>query len=499
MRKLIFFGCLIITEYTVWGKKSPNTLSQFMYHRDAFNYNSSVQTAYNKANSPIKSLRNPYFDSTEYNYQVYYNKDGIIDGSTNPPDSAGIRAWLDDYGKIMKNMRESSREGIYATMGKHPEACKFRYPVSTYLAQSFHHALVGRPLKRNITIENGNYQHYHWFIQNKIAFEQQYQRWRGSNSYFDQTIEISENGTNYKRNMPYWWMMGGKDNFKIVPRRINDRMMMQPYRSMSFPEGGHIQNKHFQKPLRKLRAGMLQPKYLRDQFRLPQCMTPRQIRRQRKGNLPKYFDVSGPVAGDPNWYPQFQLFPNVWDELCTSPTGRGSAVPFNPLGRNKTVNGTNVLQPMRGIKLCTHVNEAGSTVYRADDFTMSYLNATVTKENQFQNHKYKNLLMARDWMTTFGNSITEKGVLRKDGQIQSKKDWNRIDDPRICNIYPDRNFTLANNEVFNPFDECWKRKMGPNGLGLWSADPVEEPEEEEKAGASYIYMHIILFVTVLLL
>ena len=80
---------------------------------------------------------------------------------------------------------------------------------------------------------------------------------------------------------------------------------------MSFPEGGHIQNKHFQKPLRKLRksscvytkpicvsigAGMLQPKYLRDQFRLPQCMTPRQIRRQRKGNLPKYFDVSGPVA-----------------------------------------------------------------------------------------------------------------------------------------------------------------------------------------------------------
>ena len=91
---------------------------------------------------------------------------------------------------------------------------------------------------------------------------------------------------------------------------------MQPYRSMSFPEGGHIQNKHFQKPLRKLRksscvytkpisygpyvysigAGMLQPKYLRDQFRLPQCMTPRQIRRQRKGNLPKYFDVSGPVA-----------------------------------------------------------------------------------------------------------------------------------------------------------------------------------------------------------
>ena len=80
----------------------------------------------------------------------------------------------------MKNTLESSREGIYAQMGKHPEACKFRYPVSTYLgktfywilclkyilctnlAQSFHHALVARPQKRNITIENGNYQHYHW-------------------------------------------------------------------------------------------------------------------------------------------------------------------------------------------------------------------------------------------------------------------------------------------------------------------------------------------------
>ena len=42
-------------------------------------------------------------------------------------------------------------------------------------AGSFHHALVGRPFKRKITIPNGDYQFYHWWvfrfhIENKFCY-----------------------------------------------------------------------------------------------------------------------------------------------------------------------------------------------------------------------------------------------------------------------------------------------------------------------------------------
>ena len=100
MRKLILFGFFLANDDVIWGsvinkskliinlihrwfcntkeaKKVPNTMSNFMYHRDAFNYNSSVQPAYNAINSPIREMRQPYFDSTEYNYQKYYNTDGV--------------------------------------------------------------------------------------------------------------------------------------------------------------------------------------------------------------------------------------------------------------------------------------------------------------------------------------------------------------------------------------------------------------------------------------
>ena len=36
-------------------------------------------------------------------------------------------------------------------------------------------------------------------------------------------------------------------------------------------------------------AGMIKPLYLRDQFRLPPCMSPRQIKKQRAGFVNDYF------------------------------------------------------------------------------------------------------------------------------------------------------------------------------------------------------------------
>ena len=54
------------------------------------------------------------------------------------------------------------------------------------------------------------------FVQNKIAFEQQYQRFRGELNYQEATLSISENKTQAKMKMPYWWIMGGKDNYETV-------------------------------------------------------------------------------------------------------------------------------------------------------------------------------------------------------------------------------------------------------------------------------------------
>ena len=92
---------------------------------------------------------------------------------------------------------------------------------------------------------------------------------------------------------------------------------------------------------------MIKPLYLRDQFRLPPCMSPRQIKKQRAGFVNDYFGEPKltketvifvlPVnqvffieynrcQGEPDWYQQFQAFPSVWDEMCRSPAGRGEVL-----------------------------------------------------------------------------------------------------------------------------------------------------------------------------
>ena len=95
---------------------------------------------------------------------------------------------------------------------------------------------------------------------------------------------------------------------------------------------------------------MIKPLYLRDQFRLPPCMSPRQIKKQRAGFVNDYFgepkltketvifvlpvnQVFSPwtieynrCQGEPDWYQQFQAFPSVWDEMCRSPAGRGEVL-----------------------------------------------------------------------------------------------------------------------------------------------------------------------------
>ena len=79
-----------------------------------------------------------------------------------------------------------------------------------------------------------------------------YMKLRGEIRYMDTTLEETDDGK-MKMRLPYWWLMGGMDNFRVVPRRWNDRLMMQPYRSMIFPREGHIESHHVQKPFRRLR------------------------------------------------------------------------------------------------------------------------------------------------------------------------------------------------------------------------------------------------------
>ena len=76
------------------------------------------------------------------------------------------------------------------------------------------------------------------------------------------------------------------------------------YVDLDWHPKGHMESHHFEKPLRRLRkfhlkvyyklitilgAGMIKPLYLRDQFRLPPCMSPRQIKKQRAGFVNDYF------------------------------------------------------------------------------------------------------------------------------------------------------------------------------------------------------------------
>ena len=143
----------------------------------------------------------------------------------NRPNETAIEAWLLDYEKLMMNKDTTSQEAIYQVRSRielplrliqplridcwstkyqfeshnsfweHIQTlasfaipttptqefvveCDHSSDISGYrrilwlgqkvinkkLAGSFHHALVGRPFKRKITIPNGDYQFYHWLV-----------------------------------------------------------------------------------------------------------------------------------------------------------------------------------------------------------------------------------------------------------------------------------------------------------------------------------------------
>merc|ERR1719436_2390573 len=153
--------CLVTLVFLVGpslAKKHHNPLWQWMYMRDPFNYTHSVQTASNKPNNQVDKRRQPYFDSTSYNYQQYYTHNGKLN-LTNQVNSTAINKWLEAYDDLTRTL--SFKEAQYRLLGEFPHACKFRYPVSTYKGNSHSHALVARPNERTITIPNGNYQAYH--------------------------------------------------------------------------------------------------------------------------------------------------------------------------------------------------------------------------------------------------------------------------------------------------------------------------------------------------
>ena len=98
--------------------------------------------------------------------------------------------------------------------------------------------------------------------------------------------------------------MERNSNGKPTGKKIVDKTDMigthaygnRTYVDLDWHPKGHMESHHFEKPLRRLRkfhlkvyyklitilgAGMIKPLYLRDQFRLPPCMSPRQIKKQR--------------------------------------------------------------------------------------------------------------------------------------------------------------------------------------------------------------------------
>jgi len=304
------------------AKKVANPMVNFLYFRDPFEYSLSLQAASDRKNSPVQQMRQKYFDSTEYNYQYYYKidrnpadenkiiKEGKLIGDeenfgkiilehgsrANRPNSSAIEAWLGDYEKLMMNKDTTSQEAIYQLLGAHPDACKFRYPYDTYTAGSFHHALVGRPFKRKIIIPNGDYQFYHWQLWNKYMLEKHYQ-------YAQKAFPSLTEGSEF---FPLWTAIGGHGYLKSMERnskgkptgkKIVDKTDMigthaygnRTYVDLDWHPKGHMESHHFEKPLRRLRAGMIKPLYLRDQFRLPPCMSPRQIKKQRAGFVNDYF------------------------------------------------------------------------------------------------------------------------------------------------------------------------------------------------------------------
>jgi len=465
----------------------------FLYFRDPFEYSLSLQAASNVKNSPVQQMRQKYFDSTEYNYQYYYKidrdetdenkilKEGrqigdkdnfgkiiLEKGSAgNQPNSSAIEAWLTDYEQLMMNPETTSQEAIYELLGTHPDACKFRYPYDTYTAGSFHHALVGRPFKRNITIPNGDYQFYHWQLWNKYMLEKHYQ-------YAQRAFPSLTEGSEF---FPLWTVIGGHgylkdletDEVGNVVKKIVDKTDMigthaygnRTYVDLDWHPKGHMESHHFEKPLRRLRAGMVKPLYLRDQFRLPPCMSPRQIKKQRAGFVNDYFGEPKITKGEPDWYQQFQAFPSVWDEMCRSPAGRGQVLIDGEQTEQSLIPKCEEFLRMKSSVLSSLPtslqNDPVATEQKSKmaqktesgnkwrgkalfpEGQMERLNGTVTDDNMFKLWHKKRLMATPSWNTPM--------LRTHDGTLN---------DARICAIYP-RSETYSAKE--DPYRACVHRYL----------------------------------------
>jgi len=477
------------------AKKVANPMVNFLYFRDPFEYSLSLQAASDRKNSPVQQMRQKYFDSTEYNYQYYYKidrdpndnnkiiKEGkeiggeknygkIIlengDGGNRPNETA-IEAWLLDYEKLMMNKDTTSQEAIYQLLGAHPDACKFRYPYDTYTAGSFHHALVGRPFKRKIIIPNGDYQFYHWQLWNKYMLEKHYQ-------YAQKAFPSLTEGSEF---FPLWTAIGGHgylksmerdDQGELTGKKIVDKTSMigthaygnRTYVDLDWHPKGHMESHHFEKPLRRLRAGMIKPLYLRDQFRLPPCMSPRQIKKQRAGFVNDYFGEPKLTKGEPDWYQQFQAFPSVWDEMCRSPAGRGEVL----IDGKKTAQNvipkcqeylrmkSSILSDANMVELLDEKAQEQKTKFDNakgknwngkalfPEGQIEKLNGTVTEENMFKLWQKKRLMMTPAWNTPM--------LRTHDGTIN---------DARICAIYPFKAGKGIGAAKKDPYRRCVHRYL----------------------------------------
>jgi len=276
--KMIFLLAVVFLAGPALAKKHHNPLWQWMYMRDPFNYTHSVQVASNKPNNQVDKKRQRYFDSTSYNYQQYYTHDGKLNYS-NTANSSAITMWLESYDDLRRTL--SSKEAHYRLLGKFPRACKFRYPIETYHGNSFSHALVARPHKRKIHIRNGNYQAYHRQRHDNLQLLYRY---------------ASEHGLKAQRNAIFKGF---------------------------FPKWYHIDkpSMHYPMPFRRFRVGEIKPNYMRDQWRLPPCLSPKPFKAPKKGFIHKAFGELPNTSNDPRWYQGFQKYPHVWDDMCESPTG----------------------------------------------------------------------------------------------------------------------------------------------------------------------------------
>jgi len=479
------------------AKKVANPMVNFLYFRDPFEYSLSLQAASDRKNSPVQQMRQKYFDSTEYNYQYYYKidrnpadenkiiKEGKMIGDeenfgkiilehgsrANRPNSSAIEAWLGDYEKLMMNKDTTSQEAIYQLLGAHPDACKFRYPYDTYTAGSFHHALVGRPFKRKIIIPNGDYQFYHWQLWNKYMLEKHYQ-------YAQKAFPSLTEGSEF---FPLWTAIGGHGYLKSMERnskgkptgkKIVDKTDMigthaygnRTYVDLDWHPKGHMESHHFEKPLRRLRAGMIKPLYLRDQFRLPPCMSPRQIKKQRAGFVNDYFGEPKLTKGEPDWYQQFQAFPSVWDEMCRSPAGRGDVhidgkktgqkvipkcqeylrMKSSILSDNNMVeflaNDDKVQEQKTKFEDAKGQNWNGKALF--PEGQIERLNGTVTEENMFKLWQKKRLMMTPAWNTPM--------LRTHDGTLN---------DARVCAIYPFKPGQDVGAAKADPYRRCVHRYL----------------------------------------